>query len=133
MERSAFYDEPRYRSVTRRFPRRLVDLELPVYDPDDPARRGIVRDLSENGLRVASLSPEINLAKRFVIRADLFPDIRPFDVGVECKWIKTKERLNKYFVAGFEITFISRRSQAKLRKLLSHLRLTDGLFRPKRL
>ncbi len=130
-ERSAFYDEPQNRSVTRRFPRTLLGLELPIYDPDDPARKGLVRDLSERGLRVASLRPDINLAKRFVIRPDWFPPIRPFDIGVECRWIKKKEPSRKYFLAGFEITFISSRSQAELRKLLLHARLTDGLFRPK--
>ncbi len=130
-ERSAFYDEPQNRSVTRRFPRTLLGLELPIYDPDDPARKGLVRDLSERGLRVASLRPDINLAKRFVIRPDWFPPIRPFDIGVECRWINKKELSRKYFLAGFEITFISTRSREQLRKLLLHARLTDGLFRPK--
>jgi hypothetical protein len=130
MERSAFYDEPRNRLVTRKFPRRRLDLKLPVYDPDDPPLKGLLRDLSESGLRVASLRPDINLAKRLVIRADWFSGIRPFDVGVECKWIKTKERVRKYFVAGFEITSISSRCQEELRKLLSHASLTDGFFRP---
>jgi len=130
-ERSSFYDEPRNRSVTRRLPRKLLGLELPIYDPDDPARKGLVRDLSEKGLRVASVRPDINLAKRFVIRPDWFPNIRSFDIGVECKWIKTKEPSKKYFLAGFEITFISSRSREELRKLLSHAKLTDSLFRPK--
>jgi uncharacterized protein (DUF433 family) len=128
-ERSAFYDEPQNRSVTRRYPRKRVDLELPVYDPDDPARKGLLRDLSESGLRVASLRVDINLAKRFVIRPDWFPNMHPFDIGVECKWMKMKERSKKYFVAGFEITFISSRSREELRKLLFHARLVKGLFR----
>jgi len=130
-ERSAFYDEPQNRSVTRRFPRKRVDLELPVYDPDDPARKGLLRDVSESGLRVASLRADINLAKRFVIRPEWFLNMRPFDIGVECKWIKMKERSRKYFVAGFEITFISSRSREELRKLLFNTRLTNGLFRSK--
>lgn len=128
-ERTAFYDEPQYRSVTRRFPRTLLALELPIYDPDDPARKGLVRDLSERGLRVASLRPDIDLARRFVIRPDWFPPIRPFDIGVECRWTNKTEPSRKYFLAGFEITSISSRSQAELRKLLLHARLTDGLFR----
>ena len=40
-ERSAFYDEPENRSVTRRFQRTLLGLELPVYDPDEPDRKGL--------------------------------------------------------------------------------------------
>lgn len=132
-ERTAFYDDPQHRSVTRRFPRTLLGLELPIYDPDDPARKGLVRDLSERGLRVASLRTDIDLAKRFVIRGDRFANIRPFDIGVECRWTNKTEPSRKYFLAGFEITSISSRSQAELRKLLLHARLTDGLFRPKRL
>ncbi|MGO9121297.1 MAG: PilZ domain-containing protein [Desulfomonilaceae bacterium] len=130
-ERSAFYDEPLNRSVTRRFPRTLVGLELPIYDRDDQTRKGLVRDLSERGLRVASLRPDINLAKRFVIRPDWFPPIRPFDIGVECRWIKKKKPSRNYFMAGFEITSISSRSQAALRKVLLHVRLTGDSFRPK--
>jgi len=130
-ERTAFYDEPLNRLLTRRFPRKLVGLELHVYDPDDPERRGLLRDLSERGLRVASLRPDINLAKRFVIRPDWFPNIRSFEIGVECKWTKAKGPLRKYFVAGFEITTISGPSQEELRKLLRHAKLTEGLFRTK--
>jgi uncharacterized protein (DUF433 family) len=130
-ERSAFYDEPLNRLVTRRFPRTLLGLELPVHDPDDPARKGLVRDLSERGLRVASLRPDINLAKRLIIQPDWFPPIRPFEIGVECRWINKKEQSREYFLAGFEITLISNHSQEQLRKLLLHARLTDGLFRPK--
>ncbi len=130
-ERTAFYDEPQNRLLTRRFPRKLVSVELPVYDPDDPDRKGILRDLSEKGLRVASLRPDLNLAKRFVIRPDWFPNIRPFEIGVECKWTKTKGPLRKYFVAGFEITLISSHSQEELRKLLRHAKLTESVFRPK--
>jgi hypothetical protein len=131
-ERPAFYDEPQNRILTRRFPRRLVGLELPIYDPDDPGRKGIVRDLSERGLRVASLSPDINLAKHFVIGPDLFPNVRPIDIGVECRWMNQKAPPKKYFLAGFEITSISSPSQLEFQKLLLHARLTDGLFRPKR-
>lgn len=130
-ERTAFYDEPLHRSLTRRFPRTLLGLRLPVYDPDDPARKGLVRDLSERGLRVASLKQDIDLAKRFVICGDRFADIRLFDIGVECRWTNKKEQSRKYFLAGFEITSISSRARAELRKLLLHVRLTDGLFRPK--
>jgi uncharacterized protein (DUF433 family) len=130
-ERTAFYDEPQHRSLTRRFPRTLLGLELPIYDPDDPARKGLVRDLSERGLRVASLRPDIDLAKRFVISGDRFANVRPFDIGVECRWINKTEPSKKYFLAGFEITLISEHAQAELRKLLLHVRLTDGLFRPK--
>ena len=130
-ERSAFYDEPQNRSVTRRFPRTLLGLELPVYDPDDPARKGLVRDLSERGLRVASLRPDINLAKRLVIHPDWFPPIRPFDIEVECRWMNKKELSKKYFLAGFEITVISTFSREQLRKILMHARLTDGLVRQK--
>ena len=131
-ERSSFYDEPQNRSVTRRLPRKLLGMEVSIYDPDDPARKGLVRDLSERGLRVASVRPDINLAKRFVIRPDWFPNIRPFDIVVECKWIKAKEPLKRYFLAGFEITSISSRSREELRKLLSHAKLTDRAFRAKR-
>ncbi len=130
-ERSAFYDKPQNRSVTRRSPRKRIELEFPIYDPDDPGRKGLLRDLSERGLRVASLRPDINLAKRFVISPDWFPNIRPFEIEVECKWIKMKERRRKYFVAGFEITFISKRSQQELQKFLFHAKLTNGLFRSK--
>jgi hypothetical protein len=130
-ERSAFYDEPRNRSVTRRVPRTLLGLELPIYDPDDPTRKGLVRDLSERGLRVASLRPDINLAKRFVISPDWFPPIRPFDIGVECRWTNEKDLSRKYFLAGFEITSISTLSREQLRKLLLHARLTDGFLAPK--
>jgi uncharacterized protein (DUF433 family) len=130
-ERSSFYDEPENRSLTRRFPRKLLGLELPIYDPDDPDRRGLVRDLSERGLRVASVRPDIDLARRFVIRPDWFLNIRPFDIEVECKWIKTKEPSKRYFLAGFEITSISSRSREELRKLLSHAKLADSSFRSK--
>ncbi len=131
-ERTAFYDEPQNRSVTRRFERKPVGLELSVHDPDEPERKGLIRDLSERGLRVASLRADINLAKRFVIHPDWFANIRHFEIGVECKWMKTKGPLRKYFVAGFEITSISSPSQEQLKRLLREAKLTERSFRPKR-
>lgn len=125
-ERSAFYDEPSHRSRTRRLPRTRLTFELPVYDTDNPSRTGLARDISERGLRVASFTPDIAEAKRFTLRPEEFPNIRSFDLEVECKWINKKDLSTEYYQAGFEIIEISDNSRLEFGKLLRQLRTKDG-------
>jgi hypothetical protein len=125
-ERSAFYDEPAQRQLTRRIPRTRLAFELPVYDADNPSCTGLVRDISERGLRVAGYTPDITKTKRFMVRPEQFPDIRSFDLQVECRWKDKKEASTEYYLAGFEITAISDTSRLEFRKLLRQLRMNGG-------
>lgn len=125
-ERSAFYDEPEHRRRTRRLPRTRLVFELPVYDADNTFRTGLARDISERGIRVASYAPDITETKRFMVRPEQFPNIRSFDLHVECKWSNKKDAPTEYYLAGFEITAISDSSRLEFRKLLRQLRMKDG-------
>lgn len=123
-ERSAFYDIPDNRAQTRRWSRTRARVSLPVYDADGQRIVGMVRDLSDLGIRVASLTPELGKEQVFLIRAEPFDYVEPFRFEASCRWVKEKKKKNDetYYLCGFEITHISEGAKTQLKKLLALLK-----------
>jgi len=124
-ERSPFYDNPENRTRTRRWSRTYVRIWLPLYDAETLAMRGLVRDISDNGFRAASLRSDVGEGTDFAIRAELVGDVRTFSFKAACRWVREKEKRSAlYYLAGFELTEITDEALRELRKLIEILK--DG-------
>ena len=79
---------------------------VPVCDVND-SMIGVLRDISQNGLRVAGIDVSVGEVKAFQIPVDIFRGRAPIRMTAQCKWVETKGRVKQYTVAGFEIIGLS--------------------------
>ena len=105
----------------RRFPRCCPVFDLYVCDITEEERIYRVRDLAERGVQVLGMKAQSGERRTFVIKIDRFLQEAIVSFHAECKWIKpTAEDIE--YTAGFEVTDISPKDSAELRKLLgSHM------------
>jgi PilZ domain len=124
-ERSSLYKGTTDLARVRRF--RRVDLNVPVaiYDVN-ASSTGILRDISEKGLRVAGIESSVGQVKTLQIPIDMFMKADPLLVIAECKWIETKGKTKRYPVAGFEIMDLSERDRKTLRDFMGVLVLGES-------
>jgi len=99
-----------------------LGLEVPVYEMGTPQERGILRDVSENGIGLRGIRVKIGETKTIVICGDEFGEYASFALDVVCKWV-SKDAAGEY-VAGFEIQNISVASQGEFQWLIEMVRLT---------
>lgn len=97
--------------------RYVVDFELPIYDPGQPHICGRVIDLTERGVGVMGLPAVVNEIKSLNIYTDDFLEIEPIYMEAKCRWVKDDEDMAKC-MAGFQITRISDRDFAEMKKLI---------------
>jgi len=109
------------KSLTPRPPRTYVHVRFPVYDARDRSFRGLIRDISEKGMRIASFRNGLEKATAFMIAEDSWFEVRSFQFEAVCRWSKLKGHQKKYHVGGFEITRISDEARGELRKLVKAL------------
>lgn len=120
-ECSPFYKERTDGIKPRAHCRADLPLYVPVRDMED-SKLGVLRDISEKGLRVAGLEPAVGQVKTFEVPVDLFVHAPPLRIRAECKWIEAKGKIAPYTVAGFEFMGLSKSDDKLLReftKLLS--------------
>jgi uncharacterized protein (DUF433 family) len=121
IERSPYYDDPANRVQTRKKLRTRVRIRMAVYDSRDRSILGVLRDISDTGLRLATYSQEVAKCEAFLIRAEPFDQVKPFRFKAVCRWISPREHEKPYYLAGFEITEISDEARSELRKLVDLL------------
>jgi hypothetical protein len=124
-EMSSFYKDRVDRIRGRAHPRADLAVYVPVYDIGSGAL-GVLRDISETGLRVAGIESSVGQASTFQIPLDMFMQAEPLLIVAECKWIEIKGRRKEYFVAGFEITDLSGRDSQILRNFIKFLLLSES-------
>jgi len=124
-ELSSFYKERIDRRRERAFPRADSGVYLPIYDIGSGAI-GVLRDISETGLRVAGIGSSVGQATTFQIPIDMFIHAEPLLIIAECKWVEIKGRRRKYPVAGFEIMDLPERDSQILRNFIKFLLLSDA-------
>jgi hypothetical protein len=101
---------------------RRVELSVPLWIHEvESAKRGLVRDISERGLRVAGIMACPEELKTFQLPVDMFLNFDPLLFTARCIWVETKGKLRKYWVGGYEIAQISENDRDGLRKFLSLL------------
>jgi c-di-GMP-binding flagellar brake protein YcgR len=112
--------------ITRRsHPRADLAVHVPIYDIGSGAL-GVLRDISETGLRVAGIESRVGQARKFQIPIDMFMQAEPLLIMAECKWVELKERKQKYFVAGFEIIDLPANDRNTLQDFMSVLMLSQS-------
>ncbi|MGO9568168.1 MAG: PilZ domain-containing protein, partial [Desulfomonilaceae bacterium] len=91
-------------------PRAHCRADLPLYVPvrdTESSKTGVLRDISEKGLRVAGIEVSVGRVKTFEVPVDLFVHAPPLLVKAECKWVEAKGKITPYAVAGFEVIGLS--------------------------
>lgn len=82
---------------------------------------GLVRDISENGLRVAGINCRAGDERTFQLPVDTFINADPLLVVAKCKWVKNRGKTKRYVTAGFEIIGLSPHDAAALRNFIAWL------------
>lgn len=121
---------PAYRSWVeafkpRRDPRTELLVHVPIYDVEH-AGLGIVRDISENGFRIAGINVAAGDVRTFQFPVDSFIQSDPLLIIAECRWTKKRSGTRDYMVAGFQILKISPSDQKKLREFIHFLILNKS-------
>ena len=124
-ELSSFYREGIECRRERAYPRADLGVYVPIYDIGSGAI-GVLRDISETGLRVAGIESEVGQATTFQIPIDMFMKAEPLLIIAECKWAEIKGRQRRYPVAGFEITDLLEKDSHILRNFIKFLLVTDA-------
>lgn len=124
-EMSPFYKATTDLTRARKYRRIDLNLAVPIYDVG-ASSTGILRDISENGLRVAGIEASVDQTKAFQIPIDMFMQTDPILIIAKCKWIKTKGKIRKYLVSGFEIVDQSETDSKTLRNFIKLLVLGES-------
>jgi hypothetical protein len=124
-EISPFYKETAYVTGVRKYRRMALNVALPIYDMESSCT-GILRDVSENGLRIAGIEASVGQTKTFQIPIDMFMQADPLLIVAKCKWVKTMGKKTEYFVAGFEIVDLSQGDIETLRNFIRFLVLSES-------
>ena len=97
----------------RLFRRDIVHFALPVYDADEPENRGMVLNISENGIGVKGIRAEINDIKTLVIPTEQFLGLPPLVFEARCIWTDAPESDRR---CGFYLIDASAKIWKELRK-----------------
>jgi len=124
-EKSLVYRNIVDRVASRRSPRLSVPMAIRAYH-HRASQKGFVRDISEQGLRVAGIEAEIGETIVLCLPLQELENAEPVEFEATCRWTKTKGKSIRYVVSGFEIKSISPEARSRLLKLLDLARdLTD--------
>ncbi len=106
----------------REAPRRNVPLTVPVLDTLNVGNKGRVKDVTEKGFSVIGVEAAVGQVKRLAVMGDDLGALDPFEVKVECRWVKTGSD-GEPPVAGFQITQISARDLECLKDFVRSVEL----------
>ncbi|MFH1117534.1 MAG: PilZ domain-containing protein [Pseudomonadota bacterium] len=109
----------------RELPRHYLVVQIPIHVIGDNSKTvGKVRDITEQGLGISGVEATVGEEKTFGFYPDEFISVQPFTFKAECRWAEQKGP--KDFVAGFQITNITKDGLEKLRQLIQDLTFGDG-------
>jgi hypothetical protein len=124
-EMSSFYRDRVDHIRGRAHPRADLAVYVPIYDIGSGAT-GVLRDISETGLRAAGIASSVGQATTFQIPIDRFMQAEPLLIIAECKRVEIKGRHKKYPVAGFEIIDLPANDRNTLQNFISVLLLSES-------
>lgn len=109
-------------SDMRSTPRNYMVVPATVRDAHDPSVRGLVNDITENGLQVEGIRAYVDEKRSFIFGCEVLSSDTEIAFEAVCRWAKRAQGRQKD-VAGFEITSISHSSLLELRNLMRYLSL----------
>jgi hypothetical protein len=124
-EWSALYNLRTSYKESRSYPRADLAIKVPIYDLQTGSI-GILRDISEKGLRVAGIDARVGQVRAFQIPIEMCMQAEPLLILAECKWTKTRRKTKEYVVAGFEIIDLSAQDRNTLQDFISVLLLSES-------
>lgn len=101
----------------RKLPRQYVDIPVGVVDAKDPATKGRLADVTEEGLGIRGISCQVGEMRTFLITPYQRSEFEPFLVRAECRWFRGTARGED--AAGFKIMGMSDEALHHLRKLVA--------------
>ncbi|MBI5251099.1 MAG: hypothetical protein HY912_16545 [Desulfomonile tiedjei] len=131
-ERSAYFDDPINRKLTRATYRAYLRTPIPIQDLDDIANQGFITDLSETGFRTMGIVVKEDDDMNFLVRAGEVSEVKNLQLRAICKWANKDNRNGVGAEAGFRITGASSNDISSVRRLMETLSLGDrNLMRTK--
>jgi len=122
---SPLYQKRIDRIMSRLHPRADLGVRVPIYDVTT-GNVGLVRDISERGLRVAGIAADVGDERAFQIPIDMFMHADPLLIIAECRWVTIKGKNRKYPVAGFELKDVSVADGKVLKEFIDFLLLSKS-------
>jgi hypothetical protein len=115
-ERSAYFDDPLNRKLTRASYRAYLRVPVPLQDRDDSENQGVITDLSETGFRTRGIEARVSDERVFSIRAGKVSDVETFELKATCRWFDQSE-----VEAGFAFSAVSDQNLGHIRRLIQTL------------
>lgn len=104
----------------RELPRQYLAIAVDIYESKRPELAGTLSDLTEKGLAISGIESKIGETKSFVLPAQDFIAADPILFEAKCRWA-TRQQDTGDWIAGFEITRVSRKCLEDLRSLIESL------------
>lgn len=92
-----------------RMQRDEIDFPLVICDAENSDITGLVKDISDDGIRIGGLETEVDEIRTFSLRADELFQVEPILFEAKCRWV-FKRDYNKY-LSGFVVTKMMERPQ----------------------
>lgn len=106
---------------------RRLDLNLPLWIYEmASARKGLVRDISETGMRVAGIASQVGEEKNFRLPVDMFLGSDDLQFSARCVWARRKGKRLTYSECGYRIVNISQICRETLGQLVGMLVLSGS-------
>lgn len=126
LQRSTVPEEvPELLAEFRVLPRNHVGFPLPIYEAQHPELRGVVCDITVDGVGTRGLNAKLDEIKTFVIPADEFLQISPIVFQGLCCWSDESKEEGEN-TAGFRVVEILKGSVRELQKLIQALSVADA-------
>jgi uncharacterized protein (DUF433 family) len=87
------------------------------YEVGNPGKRYQVRDISENGIGIIGIRPQVGEMKSLVVTGDELGEIAPFEFDAQCRWARQPEP-GGWIRAGFKITRMGANDLSRLREFI---------------
>lgn len=104
--------------------REAIDFPLLIYDALNPGIVGLVKDISDDGIRISGVETEVEEIRTFSLRADELFRVEPILFEAKCRW-SVKKGLQQIPLAGFAVTNMMEGSLKALRTIMATLSLEE--------
>ena len=105
-------------------PRHYLAMAVDIYESKRPEIRGMVSNVTEKGIEITGMSARIGETKTLVIPTGDFMEADPIKFEAKCRWAREEKETGEW-LAGFEITKISKKCTDDVRRLIRSLPFFD--------
>lgn len=116
-----------YRIITRY----ELDIPLPIHELDNNVNRGLVKDISVNGVGIRGIESNVDEIKSFVIPADELFGIERVEFEAICRWVK-RAKIEGECSGGFEVLKVMAGNLKDLEMVIRSIPLEDRVALQKR-